>query len=80
MEDVLKQINLIKVTCSVADETEQVTLKLLELLKTYPTRGKQIHDANLVATMLTYGIDTLLTLNIDDLKRFEPAIQLMTLP
>ena len=80
MEDVLKQINLIKVTCSVADETEQVTLKLLELLKTYFTRGKQIHDANLVATMLTYGIDTLLTLNIDDLKRFEPAIQLMTLP
>jgi len=36
-----------------------------------------VHDANIVATMLTYGIDTLLTLNIDDFKRFADKIMLL---
>ena len=36
------------------------------------------HDANLVATMLAYGIDTLLTFNIDDFKRFGDKIKLVS--
>ncbi|MBL8131909.1 MAG: hypothetical protein JNL42_08630 [Anaerolineae bacterium] len=47
-------------------------------LISYPTSGKQVHDANLVATMLVYGIDTLLTINMDDLKRYMDRITLVS--
>jgi predicted nucleic acid-binding protein len=70
IDTVLKQLEDIRKICRVADETEQVTAQLVALLKAYPTAGKQIHDANIVATMLVNGIDTLLTLNTADLKRF----------
>ncbi len=63
-----------------ADDTESITTRLMTLLRTHPTSGKQVHDANVVATMLAYGIDTLLTLNIDDLKQFADVISLRTVP
>lgn len=72
----LQQITRI---CTVLDETERVTEHLTRLITEYPTRGKQVHDANIVATMLAYEIDTLLTLNVDDLKRFEDKIKLISL-
>jgi predicted nucleic acid-binding protein len=62
----------------IADETSAVRSQLLELLLEYPTLGKQVHDANLVATMLVYGIDTLLTMNVADLKRFADKITLLS--
>lgn len=73
-----EQLKAIQRVCSVADETEDVTIHLLNLLKAYPTGGKQVHDANIVATMLANQIDTLLTLNIDDFKRFEAKIALVS--
>ncbi len=66
-------------TFTIADETEAVTDMLLDLLATYPTGGKQIHDANLVATMLVNQIDTLLTLNVSDLQRFADRIRVLSL-
>jgi predicted nucleic acid-binding protein len=44
-----------------------------------PTAGKQIHDANIVATMLVYSIDTLVTQNMDDMKRFAEYVNLLPL-
>src|SRR5262245_17021797 len=38
----------------VADEIPAVTAALLRTLATIPCGGKQVHDANIVATMLTY--------------------------
>lgn len=32
--------------------------------------GKQVHDANIVATMLAYGVPALLTHNGRDFERF----------
>jgi predicted nucleic acid-binding protein len=63
----------------VADETASVRDKLLELLQGYQIQGKQVHDTNLIAVMLAYEIDTLLTLNIADFKRFEDIVTLVTL-
>jgi predicted nucleic acid-binding protein len=74
----INEINAIKRVFQVADETAAVRDKLLELIKEYPTQGKQVHDANLVATMLAYGIDTLLTFNIDDFKRFADKIKIVS--
>jgi predicted nucleic acid-binding protein len=79
IDTVLKQLEGIRSVCRVADETELVTSRLLELLKTHPTQGKQVHDANIVATMLAYDIDTLLSINIEDMKRFADKIKLVTL-
>ncbi len=49
------------------------------LLREYPTAGKQVHDANIVATMLAYGIPTLLTQNVDDMRRFAGKIAIVPL-
>lgn len=78
IEETIQEINRFQKLFHVADETESVRAKLLEILQIYPTQGKQIHDANLVATMLVYGLDTLLTLNDDDLKRFQDQITLVS--
>jgi predicted nucleic acid-binding protein len=62
-----------------ADETKAVTDKLTELIREHPTGGKQIHDANIVTTMLTHDIRMLFTLNQDDFRRFEGKISLKAL-
>lgn len=64
---------------NVADETESVTEQLLQLLENTPIGGKKVHDANIAATMLAFGITHLLTLNTPDFTRFEPQITVLTL-
>lgn len=63
----------------IADDTHDVTQMLKSLMQQFPTVGKQVHDANIVATMLVYGIDTLLTLNVADFQRFSSKIKIMTI-
>ena len=63
---------------SVADETEDVTRNLIGLITAYDIKGKRIHDANIVAAMMTYRIPNLLTMNADDFKSFN-EIKLMEL-
>jgi predicted nucleic acid-binding protein len=79
IEQVESQLAKIRLLFSVADETEYVTSQLLQLLKAHATGGKQVHDANIVATMLVNGIDTLLTTNVNDMKRFAGKINLVAL-
>src|SRR2546427_465439 len=63
----------------VADETSAVTERLLSLLQDFPIGGKQVHDANIVATMQTYGIQRLLTANVADFARFGQLIAVIPL-
>lgn len=56
---------------NVADETEEVTMNLRKLIKQYKISGKKIHDANIVATMITNDIKYILTYNKEDFNRFE---------
>jgi predicted nucleic acid-binding protein len=79
MDTIAKRVRLFEQIFRVADDTAEVTANLLNLITEYPTGGKQVHDANIVATMLTYGIGSLLTGNIGDLKRFEDRITLIPL-
>jgi len=62
-----------------AEEGSAVTEKLLELIEKVDVGGKQIHDANIVATMLASGIPALLTHNVGDFVRFGSAIQVIPL-
>ena len=62
------------------DETVRVTERLLSLLDEVECAGKQVHDANLVATMLAHGIETLATINVSDFRRFLPRIVIAAVP
>jgi predicted nucleic acid-binding protein len=64
---------------TIANETSDVTKKMFDLLKTYPTTGKQVHDANIVATMLVNNVTTLLTHNPEDMRRFASIITVVPL-
>lgn len=79
MEELDFQLRTMRTVFNIADETEAVTTQLLALMKAVPTGGKQVHDANVVATMLAYGIDTLLTTNVEDMKRFAGRITILSL-
>lgn len=58
----------------VADENVEVTSRFLELLESFSIGGKQVHDANIVATMQVYRIPRLITLNVADFRRFSGQI------
>ena len=63
----------------VAEDSPQVTERLLTLMEQVPVGGRQVHDANIVATMQAYGINQLLTHNIADFNRFSELITVLPL-
>ena len=58
--------------CSVVAELEAVHTIFRQLLTKYDVVGKQVHDARLVAMMLAWKIENVLTLNDRDFRRYEP--------
>jgi predicted nucleic acid-binding protein len=64
---------------AVADETEDVTSCLLGLVAKYELNWKLVHDANIVATMLTFGLGTLLTNNADDFVWAKDLVRVISL-
>lgn len=72
---VLKQVRLFREHFEIADDTGTVTRQLLDLIAGILIGGKQVHDANIVATMLTHGIPALLTHNGKDFERFADHIR-----
>jgi predicted nucleic acid-binding protein len=63
----------------VADDNEQVMQRLSALLSQVAIGGKQIHDANIVATMLAYGIRRILTENVSDFNRFTNLVDVLSM-
>jgi len=60
----------------IAEDGPAVTSSLLALLASIPIGGKQVHDANIVATMQVHGLRRLLTHNTADFARFGHLIQI----
>ena len=54
-----------------------MTEYLVTLCREVPTGGRQIHDANIVATMLARGERRLLTFNAADFRRYGDRIELV---
>lgn len=50
--------------------------RLLDLVSRYDVKGRVIHDANNVATMLEAGVSRLLTANPSDFRRFADLISI----
>ncbi len=76
---VVKQVRHIESRFRVAEDSRQVTERLLSLLEESPIGGKRIHDANIVATMLTHQIPSLLTHNTKDFSTFSEHITILPL-
>lgn len=72
---VLEQVDQFVERFQVADDSAAVTKKLVKLMVNFKIGGKQVHDANIVATMLAYKIPCLLTHNVKDFRRFEAMIR-----
>jgi predicted nucleic acid-binding protein len=63
----------------VAEDNPRITEQLLTLMQQIPLGGKQVHDANIVATMLVHNIPALLTHNTDDFARFAGYVTVIPL-
>lgn len=59
----------------IVEDGPAVTGNLLTLMGSTIVGGKQVHDANIVATMQTYGLRRLLTHNTADFARFGSLIK-----
>ena len=77
--DALGNVRAIRARTTLLAEDSKVADRLLGLLADVECRGKQVHDANLVATMLVHGIGAVVTINLEDFARFEQHVSLIRL-
>ncbi len=61
----------------ILEDGPAVTQTLIDLCREVPVGGCQIHDANIVATMLAHGERRLLTFNAADFRRYADRIELV---
>lgn len=77
--DAVANVRALRTRLNLLAEDVKVSERLLELLETIECAGKQVHDANVVATMLVHGIDTVVTRNVDDFVRFGHQVHVVGL-
>jgi predicted nucleic acid-binding protein len=70
-DEALGELEAILPAFALLDETEETLYCLRSLVQRYQVRGKAVHDANIVATMLAHGVIRLMTYNCDDFRRFQ---------
>jgi predicted nucleic acid-binding protein len=69
------------VLLAATDEARQEHEQAVAAINVWPAcAGKQVHDANVVATMLVHGVDTVVTTNVDDFARFGEHVHVADLP
>lgn len=68
--DALTNIRSLRRRLHLLDEDRAVADRLAALVEKFDVRGKQVHDANVTATMLEHGLVTLVTANARHFARF----------
>ncbi|MCY4652256.1 MAG: PIN domain-containing protein [Dehalococcoidia bacterium] len=76
-EEALEEIDWLISRFEILEDGYDVTEWLITLLSEVSVGGRQIHDANIVATMLAHGEHRLLTFNTSDFRRFGAHIELV---
>lgn len=76
-EEALADVERIMVGCDVLEDGPLVTASLLQLCREVGVGGRQVHDANIVATMLAHGERRLLTFNAADFRRYGDRIEVV---
>lgn len=77
MLEALADIERFAATFDILEDGPEVGALLDELCRSVAVAGRQVHDANIVATMLAHGETRLLTANRGDFQRFEPRIEVV---
>ena len=77
--DILENLHTFQREFTVVEDTRPVLAALENLLQNFSVAGKQVHDANIVATMQLHGIRHLLTNNGEDFARFSQLITVVPL-
>ena len=78
-EEALDDVSRLMDSFEVLEDGPVVTELLMALCREVSVGGRQIHDANIVATMLAYGERRLLTFNTSDFLRYGGRIELVTI-
>ncbi len=76
-EDALDDVSRLIGSFEILEDGPAVTDWLVALCREIPAGGRQIHDANIVATMLAHGERRLLTFNTSDFRRYGDRIELV---
>ncbi len=76
-EEALADVSRLIGIFEILEDGRHVTDSLLVLCREVPVGGRQIHDANIVATMLAHGEHRLLTFNGADFRRYGDRIELV---
>ena len=76
-EEALDDVSRLSASFEILEDGPLVTELLLALFREVPAGGRQIHDANIVATMLARGERRLLTFNVADFRRYGDHIELV---
>ena len=74
--EALSDVNRLAGSFEVLEDGPRVTEVLVALCRDVQVGGSQIHDANIVATMLAHGERRLLTFNAADFRRYGDRIEL----
>ena len=77
MEEALGDIGWLLENFEILEDGPRVTETLVTLCREVPVGGRQIHDANIVATMLAHGERRFLTFNTADFRRYGARIVLV---
>lgn len=77
--DAVANVRRLRTRLHLLAEDEKVADRLLELLDVVECAGKQVHDANVVATALVHGVNTIATLNVADFARFKGHLNVVGL-
>lgn len=77
MSDALRDVDWFVSEFDILEDGPGVTHVLAELCRAVPVTGRQIHDANIVATMLAHAEQRLLTFDQGDFRRYGSRISLI---
>ena len=75
--EALNDVNRLLNNYYILEDGPEVTETLVRLCREVSVGGRQIHDANIVATMLAHRERRLLTFNTADFRRFGDRIDLV---
>ena len=76
-DQVLDDVERLGANFQILEDGPQVTEALVALCREVPAAGRQIHDANIVATMLAHGAQDLVTFNVADFRRYGDRIDVL---
>jgi predicted nucleic acid-binding protein len=79
VDDALTNVIAFRSRMRLLEDSEAVWDRLRALITSYGCVGKQIHDANIVATALNFGVTRVVTTNVRDFTRFASEIEVTDL-